>query len=243
MRFLIDQLKLKLLLEEKREYIGYSKYQGLDVLITGIVFAVSLLCSEFKTIWIFDRLVIQTIAWIIAIVLIVYGAYRMYIARKHRYNHHSLYRDIENLNQVLHAFSIVALKDTYNTYANRFLLYYDETWKCWFFFNFKTSDNENERSIKQRLSNKLKVGIDNISLRYITDRLQPKFSERDQVDKIYQHSLYECVLSKFSEELMKDSFELDGVNFKWFTIEEMESNSDVMKKNKDVVSFVKEKIA
>ncbi len=96
----------------------------------------------------------------------------------------------EKQNEVIHAFSIIAIKDTFNHFSNRYLLYYDKVWECWFFFSFKTVETENENFVNQRLSNMLKVNKETIQIKYVSDRLQPKYSERDHIHKIYQHSLY-----------------------------------------------------
>lgn len=69
-----------------------------------------------------------------------------------------------------------------------------------------------------------------------------KYSLKDSVNKVYQHSLYQAVMGEFSPELKEDSFVLDGVSYKWMTIAEMEADDRIMEVNKDVVSFVKEKI-
>lgn len=69
-----------------------------------------------------------------------------------------------------------------------------------------------------------------------------KYSEKDHVNKVYQHSLYQGVVAKFPEIMKKDEFEIEGTKYKWWTIEEMEADENIMKKNGDVVSFVKEKI-
>ena len=42
--------------------------------------------------------------------------------------------------------------------------------------------------------------------------------------------------------MQKTEFTIEGVNFKWMTIEEMEKDDSIMKINHDVVSFIKEKI-
>lgn len=157
-------------------------------------------------------------------------------------DHKRLFHDIENLDEILHKFSIVAIKDTYQSFANRFLLYYDNAWKCWFFFSFHTEECQNEEHLVQRLSNSLKVNNNCIKLHYISDRLQPKYSERDHQNKVYQHSLYEGIVSQFPNNMKQTEFTIDGVQYKWFTISEMEADSNIMKKNEDVVSFVKEKI-
>lgn len=241
MKMLIDKIKLKLLLEQKREYIRHPK-EGIDILITAILYIVSLLCSDFKSVFGINPLVIQTLAWVIAVILIVYGLYRLIKSCKLKYDHNKLLYDIENLNEIFHRFSLIAIKDDFEEFSNKFLLYYDEIWKCWFFFSFSTTDYDNEENIIQRLSNKLKVNRDSISLKYITTRIQPKFSERDKVQKVYQHSLYRGKILDFPSDMLCNEFEIDGTRYKWWTIEEMEQDLEIMEKNKDVVSFVKEKI-
>lgn len=153
-----------------------------------------------------------------------------------------LYKDIENLDEVLHKFSLIAIKDDFNDFANKILLYYDNSWQCWFLFSFHTSEYQNEESILQRLSNKLKIDKSLMKVNYISDRLQAKYSEKDHVNKVYQHSLYQGVIAKFPEIMKNDEFEIEGTKYKWWTIEEMEADENIMKKNGDVVSFVKEKI-
>ena len=241
MKMLIDKIKLKLLLEQKREYIKHPK-EGIDILITAILYIVSLLCSDFKSVFGINSLIIQTLAWVIAVILIVYGFYKLIKSSKLKYDHNKLLYDIENLNEIIHRFSLIAIKDDFETFSNKFLLYYDAVWKCWFFFSFSTTDYDNEESIIQRLSNKLKVNRDCISLKYITTRIQPKFSEPDQVQKVYQHSLYRGKISDFPPDMLCNEFEIDGTRYKWWTIEEMEQDIEIMEKNRDVVSFVKEKI-
>lgn len=241
MKMLIDKLKLNLLLEKKRDYIKKS-VDGVDVVITAVIYIISLLCSDFKSVFGIDKEVIATVAYILAFIILVYGARRIYISSKYKYNHNILLNDIENLDEVLHKFSIVALKDDFNDHSNRFLLYYDDAWKCWFFFNFKTSEAQNEENLAQRLSNMLKIDVADIRIKYITDRIQPKFSERDQVNKVYQHSLYQAQIFKFGDILKEDEFEIEGVRFKWFTIADMEKNERIKSINSDVVAYVKEKI-
>lgn len=241
MKLLINKLKLKLLLEEKRDSIRHST-EGIDIIISAILYIVSLLCSDFRSIGNVNALVIETLAWVIAVLLLLYGLYKIIYSHKHKYDHHMLYTDIENLNEIIHPFSIVAIKDTFNTYANRYLLYYDKAWDCWFFFSFHTAQQQNEESITRRLSNKLKIDPTDINIQYITDRLQPKFSEKDQINKVYQHSLYQGIIAQYPDFMTQDEFDIDGTLYRWHTIEQMEDDTNIMSKNKDVVSFVKEKI-
>lgn len=110
------------------------------------------------------------------------------------------------------------------------------------FFSFHTSEYQNEENIIQRLSNKLKIDTKYIKVQYISDRLQPKFSEKDQIHKVYQHSLFQGYIAQFPPNMKQDEFEIDGTRYRWWTIQEMEDDKTIMKVNRDVVSFVKEKI-
>ena len=62
-------------------------------------------------------------------------------------------------------------------------------------------------------------------------------------NKLYQHSLYQGIISQFPDIMKQDEFEIEGTKYKWWTIDEMESDKDIMDMNSDVVSFVKEKIS
>ena len=67
-----------------------------------------------------------------------------------------LYDEMVANNEMEHPFSIVAIKDTFREFPNKYLLYYDNRWNCWFFFNFKTVENaeQNEASIKKGIATK-----------------------------------------------------------------------------------------
>ena len=241
MELLINKLKLKLLLEKRRQQIGH-RTEGYDVLLTGVLFIASLFCSDFRDLFGVNHLVYQTVAWVLGLAITGYGIIKIIISRKHSYSHDVLYNEIENLDEILHRFSLVAIKDTFNEFPNRFLVYYEESWRCWFFFSFPTVKLYNEESVTQRLSNKLKIGTDSISLTRICGRIQPKHSRKDDVNKVYQHTLYYAEISNFPSNLREDEFTIDGIDYKWMTLEEMENDPVIREINGDVVTFVKEVI-
>ncbi len=144
-------------------------------------------------------------------------------------------------NEIEHPFSIVAIKDTFREYPNKYLLYYDTRWNCWFFMNFRTKENPevNVSSIKSGISAKLKVDVNDIELDYKAEAMHHKHSESDNEDKWYHHSLYNCELLNFRDELEQDNFIIDDVKYKWMTIAEMEKNPSIKQHNMDVVEFVK----
>ena len=166
----------------------------------------------------------------------------MVIALKHRYSAESLHKDISGLNKIKHPFSIIAVKDTFNEYPNRFLTVYDKRWRCNLFFSYPTSEQEDEniRIIKKRLSNQLKINENQITLDFKTQRLQSKFSESDKHEKLYDHKLYSAKIQDFNDTMKSDRFKIDGTEYRWMTIHEMESDKNISKKNSDVIDMVKE---
>ena len=184
---------------------------------------------------------IKTLIISIAICLTLWGFLMTLSDQKNSFSHEKLYEEMRASNEIEHPFSIVAIKDTFEKYPNKFLLYFDSRWKCWFFFNFKTNNDlqQNENNIKSGLSSKLKVDADDIDLEYKDEAIHHKYSESDNVEKYYHHILYNCILKNFNDEIRKDKFTIDGVDYAWMTIDEMEKNPSINKRNLDVVEFVK----
>ncbi len=241
MNLLINETDLKLLLEQKRENINKDT-QGIEVLFSGLALALPTICAEFRDLWNIPGVAIQTICIILGILFSTRGLYMMYSSHKNQYNHNDLYQDITKLNQVTHPYSIVAIKDTFNAHPNRFLLYYDEQWKCKFFFSYKTMD-DNEHNIRERLANELKLDPGCIETEFRTEEIQRKYSKSHNEERVYQHRLYYAIIEGYSELEKKDSFEIDGKKFYWMTIQEMERDEEIRNTNLDVVRLVKENIA
>ncbi|MCR5704948.1 MAG: hypothetical protein K6G85_10035, partial [Eubacterium sp.] len=84
---------------------------------------------------------------------------------------------------------------------------------------------------------------DDISLQYITEKVQPKFSIPDQIQKVYSHKLYQANISDFPEEIQDKDFIVGQTKYRWMTIAEMEADPVIKEKNSDVVSLVKDSIA
>lgn len=158
-----------------------------------------------------------------------------------QYNQESLYKDIEQLNEVTHPFSIVVIKDTFNKYPNRFLLYYDERWNCKLFFNYRTVE-DNEKNIISRLSNELKVKKEDIAVDFVTEQIYRKYSVSDKKDKVYDHRIYHVDIAEFSKNSMENEFEIDGKKFYWMTLNDMEKDADIREKNIELVDIVKTSI-
>ncbi len=240
MTLLINKTDLKLLLEKKRDCIGRGN-QGIDVLFAGLSFGLSIFCAEFHGIAYISGDTIRTVSILLAIGFCIRGIYMIIKDSKDKYGHNKLYDDIESLNQIQHNFSIVAVKDTFNKYSNRYLLYYDEGWDCKFFFSYKTVDND-EDNIKSRLSRELNIKENTISMQFKTETIQKKYSVKHKEERTYDHRLYYATISKYSDHIMEDEFEIDGKKFFWMTIQDMERDERIREVNSDVVSLIKDTI-
>ena len=58
--------------------------------------------------------------------------------------------------------------------------------------------------------------------------------------RVYCHRLYQVTLKTFPNIMQDNSFEIDGVQYYWMSISEMERDSRIREVNQDIVDFVKE---
>ena len=122
----------------------------------------------------------------------------------------------------------------------KYLVYYDERWDCKLFLNYKTVDRADEESVINKVSADLNVDKSQINSRYISSKVQEKYSESHQENRIYNHRLYEIKIQVFPEDEQKENFVVNGRHYYWMSISDMERDPNIVKKNLDVIDFVKE---
>lgn len=122
----------------------------------------------------------------------------------------------------------------------KYLVYYDERWDCKLFLNYKTVDRADEESVINKVSADLNVDKSQINCRYISSKVQEKYSESHQENRIYNHRLYEIKIQVFPENEQKENFVVNGRHYYWMSISDMERDPNIVKKNRDVIDFVKE---
>ena len=149
-------------------------------------------------------------------------------------------KEIEDLDMIQHNHSLVIIKESFNDNMKRFLLYYDEKWDCKLFLNYKTQERGDEAAIIANVVKELKLNQKEVKCRYITSKLQEKYSVSHRENRIYNHRLYELQVNRFSEQEMVKDFVVNGKLFYWMSIEEMEKDDNIRNKNLEVVDFVKE---
>ncbi|MCI7130563.1 MAG: hypothetical protein MSA09_08450 [Lachnospiraceae bacterium] len=235
---LLDEEQLRLLLKSNASKIGNTN--GWEPFITAFIFFISSAFATYQPWWIFSAGIFKGLIVLISCILMIRGIYLAVKDRKYTYM--DLYTEIKNQNQIKHPFSIVVVKNEFKQYPDRFLVYYDSRWKCRLFLNFRTQQDmtENEEKIKRALSNELQVDMSDIKIDYKNTYLHKKFSYSDQCEKWYEHTIYQAHISHMPETEQRDSFMINGRQYFWMSLPEMERDQIMMEKNSDIVSFVKQ---
>lgn len=239
MKILIDDVRLNLLLEQKKNLIG--KKVAWDSIFSAASFIISVFFASYSDIWIFSGMTFKILFMIIGIAFAIKTIRDALSSSKYSYTYEDLLKDINTLNEITHNHSIVAIRDTFKEYSNRFLVYDDPAWDCKLFLNYKDT-TDNETFIKDHLSRELKVDISKIKIDYIAQNISEKVSGRDGREKIYCHKLFLATISDFPKNMKSNSFERDGRTYYWKSIVELENDKEAMKKNSDIIGFVKENI-
>ena len=159
---------------------------------------------------------------------------------KNKYDHNILLNDIQKLDKIQHKHSLVAIQFPDTSAEKKYLVYYDERWDCKLFLNYKTVDRADEESVINKVSADLNVDKSQINCRYISSKVQEKYSESHQENRIYNHRLYEIKIQVFPEDEQKETFVVNGRHYYWMSISDMERDPNIVKKNLDVIDFVKE---
>lgn len=111
---------------------------------------------------------------------------------------------------IQHNHSLVAIKNTFDNTSNQFLVYYDEKCDCKLFPNYKTIDTDNEAALIDYIDADLDCDKRKINCKYITSRIQSKYSYSHNENRIYNHRLYEINISHFPERIKHNDFTING---------------------------------
>lgn len=234
----INKNRLELLLEKKKDFIGYSWRNAFEQIVScAVIFFSDIYGFQGKGTFF---IVAKTILTGCVIYYLFNGLKTFVKCLKNKYTSENLKNDIETLNMPISKHSLIAIKDTFNEYPKRFLLYYDTRWDCYLFPNYKTPEDSSK--LIQKLSNDLEIPIKNISIDYKVADTHIKYSVSNQKYKTYEHRLYQANISEFTDISKQDNFIVAGKQFKWFSIEEMFSDTNIQNKNASIVDFVNKNI-
>jgi len=240
MKITIDDVKLNLLLEQKKEFIGRKVV--FDSLASSVSLLITVLISDFKEFVGPFGDFLKILFLLIGLVFAIKSMFDIINSLKNSYDFNDLLNDINKLNEIESYHCLIVIKDTFNDFSNRYLIYDDEKWNCMFFINYKNSQAYpiDESFIINHLSNQLKINESKITIEKRNSKISCKYSVKDDVNKLYNHTLYYATINEFTNELKKDTFTIDGITYHWKTIHDLEIDESVKKHNMDIVEFVKE---
>lgn len=236
MQLLIDEIKLSLLLEKKKQYIGRTV--TIDNIISSISFLLSVIFASYRDLWGIPGIIFKYFFIGLGIIFNVKFIYDIYKSKKNNYTYEDLLNDINKLNEITHNHSIVIIKDTYRKHPNKILVYDDKRWQCKLFLNYKDNEN-NESFICEHISSELKINVDQIELRFVTKEIHQKYSVSAGMNKLYSHKFYLAIIKEFPKYMKSSSFEKEGRRYYWKSISELEDDKNTMNKNADIINYVK----
>ena len=140
----------------------------------------------------------------------------------------------------MHAHAIVLLRNAFAPAADKLLLYEDPRWRCPLFLHYKTNQEGNRDDILiTHLSEDLLIPPVAISLSFLAQAVQTKYSISAGEIRTYHHWFYLATAIPFPDHLKADTLEITGRRYRWMSIEEMELDQNIMSKNGDIVEYVK----
>ena len=238
MRLLIEKKELELLLEKKRDFIGNKV--TFDTIIAGISFLLSAFTATYEGVLGIPGRIIKCIFCLIGMIYAIKIIRDIYMMCKNKYDHNMLLEDIEKLDKIQHKHSLIVIRFPDSSAEKKYLVYDDERWDCKLFPNYKTRDRADEESVINNVAMDLDVDKSQMSCRYISSRVQEKYSESHQENRVYNHRLYEIMIDEFPDNEKKDDFIVNDRHYYWMSISDMEKDSNIAKKNLEVIDFVKE---
>ncbi len=138
----------------------------------------------------------------------------------------------------IHEHAIILLQSTFAPISDRFLLVEDPRWRCPLFLHYKASAGKDSFLI-QRMSGDLLIPEEAIFLSYLSQAVHMKYSVSAGEIRTYHHRFYRADVNSLPEHLKADSFAIDGRQYRWMGLLEMERDENIQSKNGDIVGCVK----
>lgn len=223
----IEEDKLNDLLNQRSHHIK-TYASVIETTACLVAFIISLLLSDF-----FSFSTPRQVALIILIV--VYLAFCICNYYGSNYSVENFYKDICSVAEKDHNFSLLIFKDTSKTFPYSHILVYEKRWRCWLFPFVRTKEQDDEKSVKEYLSEVF--GLTNFKISKVTEQDVTKHSVSANASKTYHHTFYLIELDA-SKYLSKEVFSKNKNKYKWFTIQEMKENKAIMERNFETVGYV-----
>lgn len=234
-------MKRDYVLYQKKALIGFQKSNVIPSIISAVSTLITFLCKDD-----FPNLLVKVLMLVVVFISFSYSIYLFINNSLKRYNFTSLYYDIESLDDSkVHVFNIIVQK--YNNKTGKYLQFYNESWKCRLFPNYKSISKykkgelpslEDIKNICKLYQEDTGIKIYEKSLIYKGEMDDFKFSENDKINKHYVFRFF-FVNNNPADNIPENKFEYGGKKYYWMTIPEMLKDKNIRKKNRAVVEYVK----
>ena len=152
-----------------------------------------------------------------------------------------LYSEIADIDpKIEHPFNIVVIRDSCEN--GKYLVFKSTRWNCWLFPNYHClneifSKAKELRYITKCIKRDLKIS-EEIEFKYIGNNISEKYSVGDKVRKKYNFHYFQAtnIAIDFNN---KRTFHCNGKKYCWKTLDQMYSDKNIIKKNKDVLDYVR----
>lgn len=222
----IEEQKLLNLLYSRKKHIK-SHVSLVETVICLAGFAVSLFLSDFSHLPIYSRigLIIASVIYFIAFCLSLYGT---------NYSVEAFYKDICDVAEKEHNFSLLLLKDNSGLFPEQYALRYDKRWKCWLFPYIRTTEND-KKSVENHLLN---MGLKDFNIEKITEQDFTKHSVSANMSKTYHHTFYLISFNASELPANKRTFKINREKYRWYSANEMKENKRMYERNSENIIYV-----
>ena len=226
---LLKESNLRDLLNRRKKFIK-THVGFIEALISFIVYAVSLVIAD-----IFHAELPVKI--VVSILTFMYIILTIFAFKDSHYSADKLYQDIVSTSESKkHNFSLIIIRDKKNKYG-KYLLQYNKRWKCYLFPFLRTMENGDVDSVKDFLEYELKA--ENYAIDSTKEDDFTKVSVSANLTKTYHHIFYPVDLDVLNTKLNTDkTIIINGNKFKWFSIEEMKADENILSKNSETIEYV-----
>ena len=241
----IKETKLQELLHERKAFIGQDSIPW-EGWFGDITFIFGLFSFDFSAVGFISANTLKAIAIFIVFFYSAWLLYKTIKCKRYPYSVDDLYEDILNVAERPHSFCLIIIRNTYDSRVNKYLLLYDDRWKCYLFPYCKEGKNEEETQnrIRNYVSSHLGIPGDGIKIEKLFVREHDKYSYSDRVYKHYHHIFYGVDIfqngaMKANDIIKRRNFVQDGYKYRWFTMAQMNLDKKIAQRNQDVVSDVR----
>lgn len=229
----IESTRLRYLLEQRRERIGFGhRASHLAAVAEGSFLILTALTTNMGFWWMlaFAAVAIGTTAYALLSTIITWDK---------GYNAEKLYGELVDLDRTEIRSSIIAIND-----GNRYLLYHDTGWDCDFLPNHATAENEetNLRMLTDYLSRGFDIPADDFTLTRVTAESHEKWSTEHHETRVYDYTLYKATITRMPEAWKTEHFHVDSKDCRWMTVDEMLADPRTSEINADVIGMVKARL-